>query len=288
MSFRRVGTQRDILGESPVWDDLDQALYWVDIRQPALRRFDAASGAVETRTMPELVGAVALASPGFLLVASGGAVTLLRWDDGQAVTVASLPERRPGHRFNDGRCDRQGRFWIGTMHNDTRAPEGTLFRLDGTRLVPVLDGIRIPNSLAWSPDGATMYFADSLDHAIDAFDYDADTGAIGGRRALARTDPPGFPDGSAVDAEGFLWNAEFNAGRLVRYAPDGRIDRVVPTPVARPTSCCFGGPDLGTLFVTTTCQGMSESEMQANPLAGALLAFEPGVRGLFEPVWSAS
>ena len=288
--MRRVGAQRDILGESPVWDAEAQALFWVDIRRPALRRLDVVSGAVETRAMPDLVGAVALAGAGRLLVAVGGEVTLFDWAAARFETVAALPARPAGHRFNEGRCDRQGRFWVGTMHNDTRAPEGTLFRLDGDghdghTLVPVRTGISIPNSLAWSPDGRTMYFADSLHHAIAAHPYDPATGTPGEGRIFARTTAPGFPDGSASDAEGFLWNAEFNAARLVRYARDGRVDRVVPTPVGRPTSCAFGGRDYETLYVTTTSQAMSEAELRDNPLAGALLAFEPGVPGLPEPIW---
>ena len=284
LTFTRIGPQRDVLGECPVWDADAQALFWVDIRRPALRRLDR-TGAVDTRIMPDLVGAVALAGDGRLLVAVAGEVALYDWATARLDTVATLPDRPPGHRFNDGRCDRQGRFWVGTMHNDTRAPEGTLFRLEGGALLPVRTGVQIPNSLAWSPDGRTMYFADSLRHAIEALPYDPSTGIAGPGRDIVRTAPPGFPDGSAVDADGFLWNAEFNAARLVRYAPDGTVDRVLPTPVARPTSCAFGGPDLATLYVTTTSQAMTEAELRDNPLAGALLACVPGVRGLPEPVW---
>ena len=287
-ALRRVGTQRDILGESPVWDAEASALFWVDIRRPALRRLHPGTGALDTRAMPDLVGAVALAGGGRLLVALGGEVVLFDWDTGQTEPVASLQDRPPGHRFNDGRCDRQGRFWVGTMHNDTRAAEGTLFRLGAGCLTPVRGGVCIPNSLAWSPDGRTMYFADSLRHAITTHPYDPGTGAMGEGREIVRTTPPGFPDGTAVDAEGFLWNAEFNAGRVVRYAPDGRVDQVVPVPVARPTSCGFGGPGLRTLYVTTTSQAMTEDQLRDNPLAGALLAFEPGVPGLPEPVWNPS
>lgn len=289
MTAARIGSQRDILGESPVWDGEEQALHWVDIRRPALRRLDHASGEVETRPMPGLVGAIALAGPGQLLVALAGEVALYTWAQDRLEKVADLPERIPGHRFNDGRCDRQGRFWVGTMHNLTRAPEGSLYRLDpGRGLTSVLQGICIPNSLAWSPDGRTMYFADSLQHAISAYAYDPATGDVGLPQPFASTSKPGFPDGSTVDAEGFLWNAEFNGGRLVRYAPDGRVDRVVPVPVPRPTSCAFGGPDLGTLFVTTTSQDMTPSELEAQPLAGALLALEVGVRGLAEPRWAGA
>lgn len=154
MTPTRIGDQRDILGESPVWHVEEQALYWVDIRRPALRRLDHGSGRVGTRPMPGLVGSIALAGPGRLLVALAERVAVYDWAAGRLDTVADLPDRVPGHRFNDGRCGRQGRFWVGTMHNVTRAPEGVLHRLDARgasawELAAVRGGVRIPNSLAW-------------------------------------------------------------------------------------------------------------------------------------------
>lgn len=288
MSYRpelaRIGDQTDVLGESPLWDERSRALLWVDIRLPAIRRLDATSGRVQTWSMPEMVGCIALTSDERrLLVAMGDAVSLFDLDRGTFQAVATLPERPDGHRFNDGRCDRQGRFWVGTMHNVTRAPEGTLYRLDGRRLVPVRRGLCIPNSLCFAPDGGTMYFADSLHHAITSHDYDVATATPGVGREFARTEPPGFPDGATVDAEGFVWSAQFRASRVVRYAPDGRVDRVVPMPVDKPTCVAFGGPNLDILYITTASQHMSAEEMAAQPLAGALLAMDPGVRGLPEP-----
>jgi len=287
-AVRRIGKQRDVLGESPIWSVAEQALYWVDIRRPALRRVDEVTGVVETRDMPAMVGAIALtATPRRLVVALAERITLYDWRTGAMETVAELPRPFPGHRFNDGRCDRQGRFWVSTMHNVTRAPEGTLFRLDPAGLTPVLDGLSIPNSLAWSPDGRVMYFADSARHAIDRHDYDPESGTPGPASALMTTDPPGFPDGSTVDAEGFLWNAEFNAARVVRYSPRGEMDRVVNLPVDRPTACAFGGPYLKRLYITTTSQDMDDRALAAQPLAGALLTIDAGVPGLPEPVCTA-
>lgn len=283
----RVGTQRDILGECPLWDEQEQALFWVDIRRPALLRLDPETGEFESRPMPALVGSIALAGPGRKLVALADRVALYDWQAGRLETVAELPARLPGHRWNDGRCDRQGRFWVGTMHNVTRAAEGVLYRLDPPgQLTPVMDGICIPNSLAWSPDGRSMYFADSLLHAISRHEFDPETGAMARGQPFVTTTPPGFPDGSTVDAEGYLWNAEFNAGRVVRYAPDGRVDRVVAVPTPRPTSCAFGGPGLRTLFITSTSQAMSAAELEADPFAGALFALDAGVSGIPEPCWA--
>lgn len=278
----RVGTQRDILGESPLWDERAACLWWVDIRQPALRRLDADTGEVRTWPMPALVGCIALVDDGRLLVALPQQIAMFDPASGSLEPFVEPPPMPADHRFNDGRCDRQGRFWVGSMNNITRAPEGVLYCLEGRALRPVRAGVCIPNSLAFSPDGRTMYFADSLRYEVYGYDYDGATGTPGAERVLATTQSPGFPDGSTVDAEGFLWNAEFHAGRLVRYAPDGRIDRLVALPIPRPTCCAFGGPELGVLYVTTASQHMSAEELQAQPLAGALLALDVGVRGVPE------
>ena len=286
MNVERIGAQRDILGESLVWDDTLAALFWVDIRAPALRRLDWASRGIETRPMPAMVGSIALARPGRLLVALGEAVHLYDWQRDELTAVAPLPVSQRGLRFNDGRCDRQGRFWVGTMHNEIREPRGALFRLDGGALTLMRAAVNIPNSLSWSPDGRRMYFTDSPRHDIECCDYDTADGGIGAARVFARIEPPGFADGSCVDAEGFLWNAEFNSGRLVRYAPDGRAERIVPLPAQRPTCCGFGGPKLDRLFVTSTSQRLSEAELAAEPMAGALLMLDVGVGGIAEPRWA--
>jgi len=283
--IHRIGTQRDILGECPLWHAAQQALYWVDIRAPAIRRLDWASQTLQSWDMPGLVGSIAFVEDGRLLVALPDRIAVFDRHDGGLHTIALARETFDGHRFNDGRCDRQGRFWVGSMHNITRDPVGSLYRLDPQQgLVAVLDGICIPNSLAWSPDGQVMYFADSLKHSIFTHAFDPATATLDPARLFARSGPPAFADGSAIDAEGYLWNAEFFGGRLVRYAPDGRIDRIVRLPVDRPTCCAFGGPELDILFVTTTSQTLSASELLAQPLAGALFALKPGVRGLAEDV----
>lgn len=280
----RVGDQIDVLGESPLWDEREQALYWVDIRLPAVRRLDHASGRVETFRMPDLVGSIAFCDGGRLLVALPDRLALFDAKSGRLDPFAAAPNHLSGHRFNDGRCDRQGRFWVGSMHNITRAPEGILYRVDTLgRFVAMRSGISIPNSLTWSPDARTMYFADSLLYTIFAFDFDAASGEMSRKRVFATTRAPAFPDGSAVDEEGCLWNAEFNGWRVVRYAPDGRIDRVIEVPTHRPTCCAFGGHNLDQLYITSASQLMSPEELKKQPLAGALFVVDAGVRGLVEP-----
>ncbi len=283
-TLQRVGSTIDLLGESPIWCEREQALYWVDVRGPCIRRHAIATGATESWPMPELVGSLAVREQGGLVVALATALALFNPRDGALSRIAAPEAGIPHRRFNDGKCDRQGRFWAGTMNDVTRGPEGTLYRLDADRrCTATFGGVRAPNSLAWSPDGATMYFADSYLHAIFAYPFDVVTGALGERRLFAPVALPGMPDGSAVDAEGCLWNAEYDGGRLVRYAPDGRVDRVVDLPLRRPTSCAFGGSGFGTLYVTTASQKLTAAELAAQPLAGALLALDVGVRGLPEP-----
>lgn len=280
--LKRVGDTLDMLGEGPVWCPREGALYWVDIRAPAVRRLDAA-GHVTTWPMPEPVGSLALRAAGGILVALKSALSVFDPATGAITRLADAPGHHAGLRFNDGKCDRQGRFWVGTMRAGDEKADGFLYRLDERGCAKVLDGIEIPNSLCWSPDGRTMYFSDSPKRVIWAFPYDPATGAIGERRVFATLPAPLVADGGTVDAEGYLWSANYNGWRVTRFAPDGTVDRVVPVPASNITSCAFGGPGLGTLFITSAWQNLGEDERARQPAAGALFAIDVGVRGLPEP-----
>ena len=282
--LRRVGDTTDQLGEGPVWCPQEQAFYWVDITAPAVRRWHAGSGKNTSWTMPEPVGSLALCASGGILVALSSALSVFDPTTGAIKSVAAPHDDGADMRFNDGKCDRQGRFWVGTMTTGARAPRGRLYRLDAKAgCEAVLDGITIPNGLCWSPDGRTMYFADSVLHTIWAIPYDPATGAIGERRVFVRTDPSEAPDGGTVDEDGFVWSARFGGARVVRHAPDGRVNRVIEVPARQVTSCAFGGADLSTLFITSATFNMSPEQHAAQPLAGTLLAIDVGVRGLPEP-----
>jgi sugar lactone lactonase YvrE len=280
---RRIGTTTDMLGEGPVWCPQEQALYWVDIRAPALRRLDHASGAVTSWPMPEPVGCLALRQGGGILVALRSALSVFDPATGAITRLAEAPRHAAHMRFNDGKCDRQGRFWVGTMALDGKGTEGRLYRLDDRGCKVVLEGIAIPNSLCWSPNGRTMYFSDSPQRVIWAFPYDPETGEIGERRVFARTEAPMVADGGTVDAEGYLWSANYHGWRVTRFAPDGSVDRILELPAAQITSCAFGGPDLSTLFVTSATQNLTKAQRTEQPLAGALFAAEMDMRGLPEP-----
>jgi sugar lactone lactonase YvrE len=277
-----ISTNRDVLGEACIWSPRHDRLFWVDIRRNMLQSHCPSNGAHQTWDLAESVGSLAVASTGGVIFGTRSGVVHFDLQTGSATTLYDLHADQPHHRCNDGKCDRQGRFWTGTLNDSTQAPEGGVFCVTRNGLRKILSDIRIPNSIAWSPDGSTMYFTDSPDRLIYSFAFDIETAELSNRRVFARIAPPAVPDGSTVDAEGYLWNAEYDGWRLVRYAPDGAIDRVVDLPVQRPTSCAFGGDYLETLFITSASQDLNRNELALQPLAGRLLAIRPGIRGLAE------
>jgi sugar lactone lactonase YvrE len=280
-----VVSARALLGEGPVWDAGAQALWWVDIRGPAVHRYEPRTGAARQWPMPEEVGSLALRRDGTLLLALRTGFAFFDPATGAIVGGGNPEPDQPDNRLNDGKCDRRGRFWVGSMHVSGRQPTGALYRLDpDLSWHRVAGGITVPNSLAFAPDDRTIYFADTPSREIAAYDFDPDRGALGRRRVFATVpEGAGYPDGSTVDAEGYLWSAHWDGGRLTRYAPDGRVDRVIELPVTRPTCPAFGGERLDVLYVTTASVRLDAAELARQPWAGGLLALDVGVRGLPEP-----
>jgi sugar lactone lactonase YvrE len=273
-------------GESPVWSPEERALYWVDIPGQTFNRLDPTTGDTRSWTMPEPVGSFAFRESGGLILAMRSGFATFNPTHGDLNRVCTLDLGGPQNRFNDGRCDRRGRFWSGTMvPRGTPEPGGALYRLDPDyRCTRILDGLFTSNGLAWSLDGSTMYHADSRISTVFAFDFDLDTGTITNRRAFIQArEGEGRPDGAAVDAEGFYWVAMFDGWQVCRYAPDGRLDRTIRMPVARPTMCAFGGEKLDVLYVTSGSLGLSEEDWRQQPHAGGLFAIPLDVRGLPEP-----
>ena len=275
---------KDVRGGCPLWDERIGALWWVDSRAPALRRWIPGASAAESFALPEMVGAIALAERGGMVAALVSGLHAVDPQDGRLTPLLDPESHPPENRFNDGRCDRQGRFIAGTMSDARREPAGSLYRFDAAGgCTRQFGDIIVPSSLAFSPDGATMYFADAYRDRITAFDYDTASGTPSGDRLFASTvGHQGRPAGSCVDAEGYLWNCEYGGWRVVRYAPDGSIDGAIPIPAANPTGCCFGGPDLGTLYITTALQQLTAEQLADQPRAGSVFAVRPGVRGLPE------
>ena len=272
------------LGEGAVWCDRDHVLWWVDINAPALHRFDPATSQDQSWPMPEPIGCLALGPDRRVVVALASGLAWFDPDSGGLDRFLPIEADQPDTRLNDGRCDRQGRFWVGSMERGTREKRGVLYRCDAAEAVPVLTGVQVPNCTAFSPDGRTMYFADTPTRAIRAFDLDPATGALTNERVFASLPPfRGLPDGATVDAAGGLWVAHWDGWRVSRFLPDGTPDRSIRLPVPRPTCCAFGGDDLGTLFITSARTGLDAEILAGAPLSGGLFSLRPGVAGLPEP-----
>ena len=277
----------DVLGEVPLWHPTENALYWIDLFKPAIHRLDIRDCKVKTWTPSEKLGSFALRAEGDLLIAGRNGLSLFDPSNGDVEKIIDPEGGNTENILNDGRCDRRGRFWVGSMNRMMTRASGRLYRFGQRQLDVVAEGIWVPNSICWSPDDRRMYFADSHLRTIFAYEFDVESGTIGQRQEFATMgNIPGVPDGSSVDSEGFVWNAVFDGGCLVRYAPDGRIDRVVPLPVTRPSACTFGGPDLATLYVTTARFRLPPEKLATERSAGGLLAVDVGVRGLPEPFFA--
>ncbi|MET8146144.1 SMP-30/gluconolactonase/LRE family protein [Sphaerisporangium sp. NPDC005288] len=267
--------------EGVVWDDAAGLVRFVDIPRGRLFEADVATGAVSFADLPAPVTAVHPTSrPGTVLVADGAGMALAA--HGELVErLASPLADRPEIRMNDGNVDPAGRYFAGSMAYDAAPGAASLYRLDPDRsLRTVLTGVTIANGLDWSPDAALCYFVDSPTRRVDVFDYDVTTGELSGRRVFADTSAlPGVPDGLTVDAEGGVWVAFYGGSRVCRFSPGGALDRTVTVPVPQVTSCCFAGPGLDLLVISTSTEGLSPDELRDLPGAGAIFRAEPGCRG---------
>lgn len=289
-----------LIGESPVWDDRAGKLLWVDVLRGEVHASDIDTGSdlfIRTGTS---VGALALRRGSGLVLGAGDGFALLEkppWELPAGSQEESRPEWlwRSGSgdldrcgpsglsiRMNDVKCDPSGRLWGGTMTVDRVPGACHLYRLEPDSTIrTALDGVTLSNGLAWSPDGRTMYYIDTPQRRVDAFDFDVDTGTLARRREfIDMSEGVGNPDGMTVDADGCLWIAIAHGAEVRRYTPKGAIDRTLEIPVRKVTSCTFGGSKLDVLLVTSACVGMSEQELVAEPLAGAVFACEVGSTGL--------
>jgi sugar lactone lactonase YvrE len=271
-----------VLGEGPVWDDRSGTLYWVDIKAPALHALHFATGKTRRWPMPEMIGAVGLREQAGLVGAFKNGFGFIDLASGRVTGIADPEADRPNNRFNDGKVDPLGRFWASTMDDVEREPSGHLYRLDANLSFQRFEiGFVCTNGIDWSGDGRTLYFVDTTQRRVYAYEFEMTAGRLGKRRLFVELPADqGFPDGLAVDAEDHVWGAHWGGGRLTRYRPDGGVERVIEMPAPLCTSCCFGGADLRTLYVTTASIGLDEAARRAAPLSGGLFAITGlGVRG---------
>lgn len=272
------------LGETPLWCDREQKLWWLDIEQPTLFALTPSSGELETYERScTFLGSQTLTQSGKHLLAEDLNLKLADTPTAEGRLFAEV-EHGLDNRLNDGRVDARGRLWIGTMDNELHRPNGCLYRVDPDGTVTrIMDGVIVSNGITFSPDGTLVYFTDTRRHLSYALTIDPDDGVVTEKRIFADYSATGErPDGAFIDVDGCLWAAFFAGGKIVRYTPDGRIDQEIPLPVTNPTCLCFGGPDFKTLYVTTAFKFLDEAQRAAEPLAGALLAIHGVGQGVPE------
>ena len=271
-------------GEGIFWNPADERIWWTDIEGRALWSYDPVSEQHSVQELDERVCCFAPRAEGGFIVAYADRVALVGPEFGEETLVFEFEPENSETRTNDGRTDRSGRLIVGGMNEVSGAPNSSVISVGADLSVKTLiHGVSCANSTCFSADGRTMYFADTPDREIVAYDYDPSSGTVANRRLHSSfKDEPGLPDGSCVDVEGGVWNAEWEGRRVVRVAPNGQIDRIIEVPVWKPTCCAFGGPDLDTLFITTSRLMSDEEALRKEPTSGGLFAVKPGMRGVLD------
>jgi sugar lactone lactonase YvrE len=284
MDIEHILDTQDELGEGPLWDAERQVLYHVDWSNRRFFRYDPATGQQETFEPGVAVGSLAPRSRGGLVLASKLGFAFWDFERSAIEHIADPRADQPQSHFNDGKVDRQGRFWAGTNSN-TGQPTGALYRLDPDLSVKKMEsGITISNGIGWSPDNKTMYYTDSPKRVIYAYDFDPTTGEIANRRHFAYTPDAVYePDGLTVDSEGFIWSARWGGWCVARYDPDGKVEREIKMPVEFTSSCAFGGTNLDELYVTSARVPLNEAQRAQRPLDGGLFRIHVGIKGIPEP-----
>ena len=279
------------VGECPLWHDIESALYWVDINGLTVNRVHPASGKFSSWKMASEPSAIAADGDNNLVVATRTGFVRLNTTSGDITDICPAPYDTAITRFNDGRVDPAGRFWVGTMYEPRDKPAAEMYVLERDALrLAWSGGMTNSNGLAWGLDGATMFHADTTSHRIDQYDFDVAAGTVSNRRNLvtfstdkSAADYGGRPDGAAVDSEGNYWVAMFEGGRLLKLSPTGELLREIVLPVRCPTAVAFGGTDLRTLYVTSASHGRSSAEMAQYPMTGKVLCIRVDVPGVVQP-----
>lgn len=271
-----------MLGEGPVWDSGTESLLWVDIPKREVHRFKPDAGVDEVNYMSSMVSAVAPRIGGGLVMAMESCIAVSDTWGGEPRVLARPSMFPKDGRFNDGACDGQGRFWVGSLTESRSAGVSALYCVEPNgRLVEALRGVTVSNGLGWSPDGRVLYYVDTPTLGVDAFDFEPTTGGLSNRRRVVTIEEGlGRPDGLCVDIEGGIWVSLIFGAAVHRYLPNGRLDQRVELPVVKVTSCAFGGPGLETLYVTSASVGLSSQELSTQPNAGDIFCLTPGVTGV--------
>lgn len=272
------------LGEGPCWHAEEQALYWVDILEKKLHRYDPATGSEQNWLLPEPVGCVAARKTGGLIIALQNGFAFFDPQSGTHEWIRKIEADLPATRFNDGKCDPKGRFWAGTMDtSDPRQPIGSLYCFDTDRTLRKMEThVTVSNGLTWNPDYTVMYYIDTGTRKIVAYDYDLESGDISGKRVIIEfPETVGYPDGMTADQEGMLWVAMWGGWKVARWNPNtGDLLATYDIPAKNISACCFGGPDLSDLYITTARKGRPQGVDETQPHAGGLFRLKTDTKGL--------
>lgn len=272
------------LGEGVIWDTERGAAWWTDIQNCLIYRYQLATKQLQSWSTPKRLACFAqVAGKDYFIAAFENGFAYFNPISGQVDWLHEIEKNKPDTRFNDGRADRQGRFWSGTMAENNGTDKGSLYCLNQKlEYFNKINNLSIPNSLCWSPDSAYMYHTDTPNNRINRYDFNSETAELSNRSTFVTTPADAFPDGSTVDAEGYVWNAQWGASRVVRYSPNGEIDLIVPTPASQPSCVAFGGPELNLLFVTSAKQDLDEKSLQQESDAGNLFIYKTNITGIEE------
>ncbi len=279
----------NILGEGPIWHPREKALYWCDNLKPSVQRYDPATGEATVWPLDKQVGSIVFRESGGIVAGMECGFCFIDLETGGIESIVDPEAGIAGNRLNDGKCDRAGRYWCGSMDAALKDPTAALYRLDTDLSCHRMDdGFTVSNGIAFSPDDKVMYFSDTRAETVYAYDFDLASGALENRRVFISTrEIAGRVDGATVDADGYYWCAHIHGGEIARYDPDGRLERTIPLPVRHPTMCTFGGEDFDTLYVTSSTKFLGPGEAENQPLAGALFAIhDVGAKGIVEPYFA--
>lgn len=283
--IRLFANAQNELGEGPMWCPERRALWWIDVAVPTLMRADGVDGKVHAWPLPKVPGSMAQIDANRWLIAFRNGLAVVEVPDMSPRWLQPSGFSLGDERINDGKVDRAGRFWFGTMDRKVKSPIGALYTLEGNQVRRFAQAYTLSNGIGWSPDNRTMYSSDTISRCIYAHDYDLEHATLANRRIFVEVDQGhGGPDGLTVDAEGGVWSAMFERSAVHRYRPDGKLDHVIQLPVTRPTSCIFGGDNLRTLYITTARYGLDEAALAREPWAGGVLAVDVPYQGLAEPL----
>ncbi len=278
---------QNLLGEGPLWHPLEQKYYWVDIERGRIYSFEPNTGKVQYDAIDTTVGALGFRSSGGLILACGKGFAAFDLETKDLQVILDPIGKIPDVRLNDGKVDPAGRFWAGSLD---RSGNGALYRLDADHTChTMLHNIQVSNGLAWTADQQTFYYTDTGDLSIYKFDFEPQSAQISNRRIYVQLPADrsnGSPDGLTIDAEGFIWSAHWDGGKVTRYNPDGQPVLEVLLPVSRVTSCTFGGPDLQELFITTASTGLTDAQKGQQPLAGDVFVYHTAVKGVLTPFFA--